>query len=97
MPGTLASPNLPKSRSKHGFSLLMEPQNDFFLTPTSVNVVGAGKWIPDISTDAALRHVYLAPPVQSKLHLPPAGSSFRTLSQSPCDIEILMVTTLSSA
>ena len=35
---------------RHGFSLSSEPQNDFFLTPTSVKVVRAGKFVPDIST-----------------------------------------------
>ena len=59
MPGTLASPNLPKSTCRHGLSLLMEPQNDFFLTPTSVNVAFVGNFVPDISTEAALRHVNL--------------------------------------
>ena len=39
----------------------MEPQNDFFLTPTSANVVAcAGNLVPDISTEVALCHVYLA-------------------------------------
>ena len=76
----------------------MEPQNDFFLTPTSVNVAAcAGNLVPDISTEAALCHVYLAPPVHSKLHRPPSGSSFRTASHSACGIVILTVITLSSA
>ena len=42
---------------RHGFSLLIDPQKDFFLTPTPVNVVAAGKLVPDILTEAALRHV----------------------------------------
>ena len=82
---------------RHGFSLLSEPQNDFFLTPTSVNVVRAGKFVPDISTEAAFRHVNRAPPVHSKLHTPPFGCSVRTASQSLCGIVILTVSTLSSA
>ncbi len=49
--------NLPKSTCRHGLSLSIEPQNDFFLTPTSANVVRAGKFVPDISTVVALRHV----------------------------------------
>jgi hypothetical protein len=82
---------------RHGFSLSSEPQNDFFLTPTSVKVVRAGKFVPDISTDAAFRHVNRAPPVHSKLQMPPFGCSVRTASQGPWDILILIVTTLSSA
>src|ERR1700741_2795884 len=95
--GTLASPNLPKSTCRHGLSLSMEPQNDFFLTPTSVNVDLAGNLVPDISTEAALCHVNRRSPVHSKLHRPPAGSSFRTASHSACGIVILTVITLSSA
>src|ERR1700759_4295979 len=95
--GTLASPNLPKSTCRHGLSLSIEPQNDFFLTPTSVNVVRAGNLVPDISTAAALYHVNLLPPVQSNSHRPPLGSSSRTASHSPCGIVILTVITLSSA
>jgi hypothetical protein len=38
-------------------TLLIDPQNDFFLTPTPLNVVDAGKPVPDSSTEAALRHV----------------------------------------
>ncbi len=68
---------------RHGFSLLCEPQNDFFLTPTSVNLVRAGKLVPDISTELAFRHVNRAPPVHSKLHTPPAGGSVRTASHLP--------------
>ena len=49
--------NFPKSRCRHGLSVLIDPQKDFFLTPTSVNVVVAGKSVPEISTEAALRHV----------------------------------------
>src|SRR4051795_2696951 len=97
MPGTLASPNLPKSRCRHGLSLLMEPQNDFFLTPTPVNFVLAGNFVPEISTSLALRQVNLASPVHSKLQRPPFGSSIRTASHSACDIVILIVTTLSRA
>lgn len=52
-------------------------------------MVCAGKLVPDISTEVALRHVYRSPPFQSKLHLPPAGSSVRIVSQSACDIVIL--------
>src|SRR6478752_587007 len=92
--GTFASLNLPKSMCKHGLSLLSEPQNDFFLTPTSVNVVCAGKLVPDISTDVAFLHVYRSPPVHWKLHTPPAGCSVRTASQSVCGILILIVRTL---
>src|SRR6476620_9066746 len=97
IPGTLASPNLPKSTCRHGLSLFMEPQNDFFLTPTSVNLVLAGNFVPDISTEVALRQVNLAPPLHSKLHRPPLGSSFRPASHSACGIVILTVITLSSA
>ena len=75
----------------------MEPQNDFFLMPTSVNVVLAGNFVPEISTEVALCHVYLLPPVHSKLHRPPAGSSFRAASHSAGGIVILTVITLSSA
>ena len=82
---------------RHGLSLLIDPQKDFFLTPTSVNVVDAGKLVPDISTEVALRHVYRLSPVQSKLHMPPAGCSVRTASQSACGIVILIVSTLSIA
>src|SRR6185312_7094323 len=89
--GTLASPNLPKSTCRHGLPLSMEPQNDFFLTPTSVNVAFVGNLVPDISTEVALRHVNRLPPVHSKLHRPPAGSSFRTAFQSACGIVILTV------
>src|ERR1700745_3555353 len=95
--GTLASPNLPKSTCRHGFARFLEPQNDFFLTPTSVNVVLAGNFVPDISTEVALCQVNLESPVHSKLHRPPLGSSFRTASHSACDIVILTVITLSSA
>jgi hypothetical protein len=42
---------------RHGFLLLIDPQNDFFLTPTPLNVVDAGKPVPDILTEAALCHV----------------------------------------
>ena len=83
---------------RHGLSLLIDPQNDFFLTPTPLNVVDrAGKLVPDISTEVALRHVYRLPPVHSKLHVPPAGCSVRTASQSACGIVILIVSTLSIA
>src|SRR6201992_2914980 len=95
--GTLASPNLPKSTCRHGLSLSMEPQNDFFLKPTSVNVDLGGKLGPDICTEAALCAVHRRSPVHSKLHRPPAGSSFRTASHSACGIVILTVITLSSA
>ena len=77
--------------------LLMDPQKDFFLIPTLVNVVDAGKPVPDISTEVAWRHVYRLSPVQSKLHAPPAGCSVRTASQSACGIVILIVSTLSIA
>jgi hypothetical protein len=53
----VASLNLPKSMCRQGFSLLIDPQNDFFLTPTPLNVVDAGKLVPDTSTEIALRHV----------------------------------------
>ena len=53
----VAPPNLPKPMCRHGLSLLINPQNDFFLTPTPLNVVDAGKPVPDSSTEAALRHV----------------------------------------
>jgi hypothetical protein len=76
---------------------LNEPQNDFFLTPTSLNVVRGGKLVPDISTDVAFRHVNRDPPFQSNLQMPPFGSSIRTKSQSPGGIVILIVSTLSSA
>src|SRR6266478_8301837 len=92
--GTLALLNLPKSMCRHGLSLLIEPQNDFFLTPTSVNMVCAGKLVPDISTDVAFRHVYRLLPVHWKLHTPPAGCSVRTASQSVCGIVTLIVRTL---
>ena len=82
---------------RQGLSLWIDPQNDFFLTPTSVKVVRAGKFVPEISTDVAFRQVYLEPPVHSKLHLPPFGCSVRTASQSPCGIVILIVRTLSIA
>src|SRR6478672_5632615 len=95
--GTLALPNLPKSTCRHGLSLSIEPQNDFFLMPTSVNVVLAGNFVPDISTEAALCHVYLESPVHSKLHRPPFGSSLRAASHSAGDMVILTVITLSSA
>src|SRR4051794_21704474 len=97
IPGTLASPKWPKSTCRHGLLLSIEPQNDFFFTPTSANVVLAGKCVPEISTDVAWRHWYLAPSVHSKLHRPPLGSSLRTSSQSDCGIVILIVITLSSA
>ena len=94
----LALADLPKSMCRHGFLSSMDPQNDFFLTPTSANVAAcAGNLDPDISTEVALRHVYLAPPVHLKLHHPPAGSSRRTLSHSDSGIVILIVMTLSSA
>ena len=95
--GALASPKWPKSTCRHGLSLSMEPQNDFFLMPTSVNVVVAGNFVPDISTEAALCHVYLESPVHSKLHRPPFGSSLRAASHSAGDMVILTVITLSSA
>jgi hypothetical protein len=79
---------------KHGLSSLSEPQNDFFLMPTWVNVVCAGKLVPDISTDVAFRHVYRSPPVHWKLHTPPAGCSVRSASQSVCGIVTLIVITL---
>src|SRR5258707_14614794 len=96
-PGTLASSNLPKSTCRHGLLLSIEPQNDFFLTPTRANVAVAGNFVPDISTEVASRHLYLAPSVHSKLHRPPWGSSLRTKSHSACGIVILTVITLSSA
>ncbi len=65
-----------------GLLLSMEPQNDFFLMPTFVNVVRAGNLVPEISTESAFRHVYRLPPVHSQKHRPPLGSSFRTLSHS---------------
>src|SRR6476620_8311571 len=95
--GSLSALNLPKSRCRQGFSLLSEPQNDFFLTPTFANVVRSGKLVPDISTEVASRHVYRLPPVQSQLHGPPAGCSVRTASQSPGGIVILIVRTFSIA
>src|SRR5260370_19124302 len=96
MTGTFALLNLLKSMCRHGLSSLSEPQNDFFLTPTWVNVVCAGKLVPDISTEVAFRHVYRLPPVPVnwKLHTPPAGCSVRTASQSVCGIVILIVRTL---
>jgi hypothetical protein len=45
--------NLPKSMCRQGLSLLIDPQNDFFLTPTPLNVVDVGELVPDISTEAA--------------------------------------------
>src|SRR3954451_12262714 len=81
----------------HGFLSSIEPQNDFFLMPMSVNVVRAGKVVPEISTVSALRQVYLLPPLQSHSQRPPCGSSFRTLSHSDAGIVILIVITLSSA
>src|SRR6478672_5330931 len=95
--GTFASRNFPKSTCRHGLSLLIDPQNDFFLIPTSAKVVRAGKLVPEISTDVALRHVYRELPVHSKLHTPPLGCSVRTASQSPCGMVILTVRTLSIA
>src|SRR5437867_9379708 len=93
--GTFALLNLPKSMCRHGLSLLIEPQNDFFLTPTWVNmVVCAGKLVPDISTEVASRHLYRLPPVHWKLQTPPAGCSVRTASQSDCGIVTLIVRTL---
>src|SRR6266480_3007300 len=94
--GTLPLLNLPKSMCRHGLSLLSEPQNDFFLMPAWVNMVCAGKLVPDISTEVAFRHVNRPPlpPVQSKLHTPPAGCSVRSASQSVCGIVILIVRTL---
>src|SRR4051795_12691817 len=88
---------LPKSRCRQGLSLLIDPQNDFFLIPTLVNVVDAGKLVPETSTEVALRHVYRLSPVQSKLQGPPAGFSVRTASHSACGIVILTVSTLSIA
>ena len=36
--GDVGVANLPKSMCRHGLSLFIEPQNDFFLMPTSANV-----------------------------------------------------------
>ena len=82
---------------RHGFLSSMDPQNDFFLMPTSANVAAcAGNLVPDISTEVALRHVYLLPSVKLKLHQPPAAPRV-ALSHSACGILILIVITLSSA
>src|SRR5260370_17508113 len=97
--GTLALLNLPKSMCRHGLSSLSEPQNDFFLTPNWVNMVCAGKLVPDISTEVAFRHVYRPPlpPVHWKLHTPPPGCSVRTPPQSVSPIVTFIVRTLSIA
>src|SRR3569623_196803 len=82
---------------RHGLSSLIDPQKDFFLTPTPLNVVDVGKLVPDIFTEVAGCQVYRLSPVQLKLHMPPAGGSVRTLSQSACGIVISIVSTLSIA
>jgi hypothetical protein len=60
-----------------------------------VNVAVVGNFVPDISTEVALRHVNLLPPVHSKLH----GRRLSRFAPHPlaCGIVILTVITLSSA
>src|SRR5262245_49690429 len=92
--GTLAALDLPKSMCRDGLSLFSEPQKDFFLMPTWLNNVCAGKLVPEISTEVAVFQVKRLPPIQLKLHGPPAGCSVRTKFQSLGGIVILIVTTL---